>query len=193
MLAARASRRRAAVSWRQASLPKERAFPPGGQGSLWDVRCVTAGLCKLGQNGIKDELKAYVPGEPIMSEDKRDVLEVLRYELNFLEQGGYGNWYSTPWGPASIFQDSLTCPNHGDPTRPHACHECLLYDFVPEEYRTEDVPCHHIPLNRSGVTVATPNQTEEELRENVKHWLKRTIARIEADRAKQSQPAKQTA
>ena len=120
-----------------------------------------------------------------MSEDKRDVLEVLRYELNFLEQGGYGNWYSTPWGPASIFQDSLTCPNHGDPTRPHACHECLLYDFVPEEYRTEDVPCHHIPLNRQGVTVATPNQTEEELRENVKHWLKRTIARIEADRAKQ--------
>ena len=56
-----------------------------------------------------------------MSEDKRDVLEVLRYELNFLEQGGYGNWYSTPWGPSSIFQDSLACPNHGDPTRPHAC------------------------------------------------------------------------
>ena len=124
-----------------------------------------------------------------MSDDKRDVLEVLRYELNFLEQGGYGNWYSTPWGPASIFQDSLTCPNHGDPTRPHACHECLLYDFVPEEYRTEDVPCHHIPLNRQGVTVATPDQTEEELRENVKHWLKRTIARIEADRAKQKAEA----
>jgi hypothetical protein len=40
-------------------------------------------------------------------------------------------------------------------------------------------------LNRQGVTLATPNQTEEELRENVKHWLKRTIARIEADRAKQ--------
>ena len=34
-----------------------------------------------------------------MSEDKRDVLEVLRYELNFIEQGGYGNWYSTPLGP----------------------------------------------------------------------------------------------
>jgi hypothetical protein len=57
----------------------------------------------------------------------------------------------------------LSCPNHGDPTRPHACHECLLYDFVPEEYRTDDVPCHHIPLNRHGITVATPGQTEEEL------------------------------
>jgi len=98
-----------------------------------------------------------------MSEDKRDVLEVLRYELNFLEQGGYGNWDSTPWGPASIFQDSLTCPNHGDPTRPHACRECVLYDFVSEEYQTEDVPCHHIPLNKQGDTIATP-QTEDELR-----------------------------
>jgi hypothetical protein len=60
----------------------------------------------------------------------------------------------------------------------------VLYDFVPEEYRTEDVPCHHIPLNRHGTTVETP-QSEEELRENVKHWLKRTISRIEADRLRQ--------
>jgi len=118
-----------------------------------------------------------------MSDDKRDVLEVLRDELNFLEQGGYGNWYSTPWGPASIFQDSLTCPNHGDPTRPHACRECVLYDFVPEQYRTEEVPCHHIPLNREGTTVGTP-QSEDVRLENVKHWLKRTITLIEADRAK---------
>jgi len=121
-----------------------------------------------------------------MSEDKRDVLEVLRYELNLIEQSGYGSWYSTPWGPASIFQDSLTCPNHGDPTRPHACHECLLYDFIPEKYRTEDVPCHHIPLNKHGDTVAAP-QSEEELRENVRHWLKRTIGRIEAERAKEKE------
>src|SRR5215467_13845228 len=135
--------------------------------------------------------RAGAPQEAVMSEDKRDVLEVLRYELNFIEQGGYGNWYSTPWGPASIFQDSLTCPNHGDPTRPHACHECLLYDFVPEKYRTEDVPCHHIPLNKHGDTISTP-QTEEELRENVKHWLKRTIARIEAERAKATAEENQT-
>jgi len=86
-----------------------------------------------------------------MSDDKRDVLEVLRYELNFLEQGGYGNSYSTPWGPASIFQDSLTCPNHGDPTRPHACHECLLYDFVPEQYRTDDVLSHGRSYNPTNV------------------------------------------
>src|SRR5271157_3798501 len=130
--------------------------------------------------------RAEASREAAMSEDKRDVLEVLRYELNFIEQGGYGNWYSTPWGPASIFQDSLACPNHGDPTRPHACHECVLYEFVPEQYRTEDVPCHHIPLNKQGDTIAQPQQSEEEQRENVMHWLKRTIARIEADRAKEN-------
>ena len=81
-----------------------------------DVRFVTAERCNLGHNGDKGWApKAYLPEESSMSDDKRDVLEVLRYELNFLEQGGYGNWYSTPWGPASVFQDSLTCPNHGDP------------------------------------------------------------------------------
>ena len=61
----------------------------------------------------------------------------------------------------------------------------LLYDFVPDEYRTEEIPCHYIPLDREGITVETP-QSYEVLLENVKHWLKRTIARIEADRAKQN-------
>jgi hypothetical protein len=60
---------------------------------------------------------------------------------------------------------------------------------VPEEYRNEDVPCHYIALNKQGDTIAQPPPTEEELRENVKHWLKRTIARIEADRAKKNDGA----
>ena len=55
---------------------------------------------------------------------------------------------------------------------------------MPAEFRTEDVPCHHIQLNKQGDTILT-QQTEEELRENVKHWLKRTIARIENERAKE--------
>src|SRR5271157_2446461 len=88
----------------------------GGHKSQRDVRHITARLCLWAENCDRDGKagKAHLPMADggIMSEDKRDVLEVLRYELNFLEQGGYGNWYSTPWGPASVFQDSLTCPNH---------------------------------------------------------------------------------
>jgi hypothetical protein len=49
-------------------------------------------------------------------------------------------------------------------------------------------------LNKHGDTITTP-QSEEELRENVKHWLKRTIARIEVERTtqkeKDAEPEKQ--
>src|SRR5438874_9550394 len=91
----------------------------------------------------------------IMSEDKRDILDVLKFELNFLEQGGYGRSVRTPWKPTSIFQDSISCINFNDPERPHPCNECLLTDFVSGDLTTEEIPCHHIPLNAHGETVDT--------------------------------------
>ena len=66
-----------------------------------------------------------------MATDDRDVLEVLKFELAFLEQGGYGRSVRTPWKPTSIFQDSISCLNFGEPERVHPCAECLLIDFVP--------------------------------------------------------------
>jgi hypothetical protein len=48
-----------------------------------------------------------------MPTDDRDVLEVLKAELDFIEKGGYGRSVRTPWLPTSVFQDSLTprpCP-----------------------------------------------------------------------------------
>ncbi|MFB3915949.1 MAG: hypothetical protein ACE14M_04430 [Terriglobales bacterium] len=121
-----------------------------------------------------------------MPTDDRDILEVLRFELNFLEQGGYGRSVRTPWKPTSIFQDSLTCLNFNDPSRLHPCDECLLYDFVPAQYRNENVPCHHIPLNESGQTVETLDRgyNEQAVQEQVIEWLRKTIARIERERAK---------
>ena len=49
-----------------------------------------------------------------MSDDKRDVLEVLKFELQFLEQGGYGRSVRTPWKATSMFQDSPSCINFND-------------------------------------------------------------------------------
>ena len=122
-----------------------------------------------------------------MSEDKRDVLEVLKFELAFLEQGGYGRSVRTPWKPTSIFQDSLSCINFNDPERPHPCNECLLNDMVPSASQCESVPCHHIPLNSQGETVDTMERqySQQELEDAVRKWLRTAIARIEADRAKQ--------
>ncbi len=123
-----------------------------------------------------------------MSNDKRDILEVLRFELNFLEQGGYGRSVRTPWKPTSIFQDSLSCINFNDPERPHPCSECLLTDFVPGQAQTESVPCHHIPLNPQGETVDMMERTcnQAEVEEALRNWLRDTIRRIEQERARKA-------
>jgi hypothetical protein len=119
-----------------------------------------------------------------MSDDKRDVLEVLKFELSFLEQGGYGRSVRTPWKATSIFQDSPSCLNFNDSARPHACTECLLTDLVPAESREEGIPCHFIPLNNQGETVDSMERHahQPELEEALKNWLRSTIARLENER-----------
>jgi hypothetical protein len=119
-----------------------------------------------------------------MAGDDRDVLEVLKFELNFLEQGGYGRSVHTPQKPTSTFQDSITCVNFGDPQRPHPCSECMLIDFVPESSRNENVPCHHIPLTPRGETVATlqSEYNQPKLEGAVIAWLRAVISRMEQER-----------
>ncbi len=127
-----------------------------------------------------------------MPSDKRDVLDVLRFELQFIEQGGYGRSVRTPWKPTSVFQDSLSCINFNEPDRPHPCTECLLDDMVPVSNREEDVPCHHIPLNAQGETVYTMERQypQPEVEEKVKEWLRATIHRLEQERAGRTEPLK---
>ncbi len=127
-----------------------------------------------------------------MADDTRDILDVLKFELDFLEQGGYGRSVRTPWKPTSIFQDSLSCINFNNPGQPHPCAECLLDKFVPQSAQAEKIPCHHIPLNQNGETVHSLAQqySQKELEEKLRHWLRANISRIEQERAAESQPGK---
>jgi hypothetical protein len=84
---------------------------------------------------------------------ERDLLELLKSELEFIEQGGYGRSVRTPWKETSPFRDSLTCVNYALPEKAHPCSACHLIDFVPPEKRSEELPCHAIPLNAAGETV----------------------------------------
>ena len=120
-----------------------------------------------------------------MSLDKRDVLEVLKFELSFLDQGGYGRHVGTPWKPTSVFQDSPACINFNSAEEKHACNQCLLNDFVPADAQTEEVPCHQIPLNSAGQTIHTMERqdTQVELEESVRQWLRAEITRIELERS----------
>ena len=88
-----------------------------------------------------------------MSQNSSDVLQMLRYELNYLEQGGFERDRAM-FGTESPFLGTFACVNYGDPLQAHACRECLLHQFVPEEKQTEEFPCHYIPLSASGETVA---------------------------------------
>lgn len=120
-----------------------------------------------------------------MAHDDRDILELLKSELDFIEQGGYGRSVRTPWKPQSTFQDSLTCINYGYPYRAHPCNECHLLDFVSPEHHSAEVPCHYIPLNETGETIedfeAQDNQAK--LERNVRDWLRTKIKQIEEERA----------
>lgn len=116
-----------------------------------------------------------------MTKDNRDLLQLLKDELAFVEQGGYGRSVRTPWKPTSMFQDSLTCINYGYPYRVHPCDDCHLIDFVSEQDRTQPIPCHHIQLNDKGDTVGDleDDENQRKLEEEVKEWLRNRIKEIE--------------
>lgn len=119
-----------------------------------------------------------------MTQDGRDILDVLRSELSFVLDGGYGRSPHSPWRAPAIFEDSPICPNFCDPARPHPCETCLLEKFVPEGQRQESAPCRFIQLTKDGQTVEdfyrTGNQVEME--EALANWLRVQIARIEQER-----------
>jgi hypothetical protein len=132
-------------------------------------------------------------GGVTMAKDNRDILEILKFELAFAESGGYGRSVRTPWLPTSIFQDSVTCLNFGDPKQSHPCSECLLMQFVPKERHSAGVPCHYIPLDAFGETVHSLErwETQEEMENVLKGWLRASIKRLERERAVQP-PAQAT-
>ena len=120
-----------------------------------------------------------------MASDDRDILELLRAELDFIEKGGYGRSVRTPWQSKSTFQDSLTCLNYGDPKRPHPCNECHLLEFVSPENKTQEVPCHFIPLNSDGETIQELELEDKQtkLEHEVGAWLRAKIKKIAEQRA----------
>jgi hypothetical protein len=122
----------------------------------------------------------------VVAQDDREILEILRGEVGFIEKGGYGRSVRTPWQPKSIFQDSLTCINYADPNHTHPCNECRFLDFVSSEHKSEAVPCHFIPLNETGETIAALELEDNEARleRKVKDWLRTRIREIEEERSK---------
>ena len=116
--------------------------------------------------------------------DKLDLLDVLKAELEFVEKGGYRHTARAAWRPQFVFQDSPTCLNF-DPTQPRRpCSDCALMQFVPEDLRAKKIPCRFIALSERGETVDFfyRTGTQEELEAAVRQWLRTTIARLEREK-----------
>src|ERR1700756_3959296 len=114
-----------------------------------------------------------------MGKDDRDILDLLKAELAFIEQGGYGRSVRTPWKATSPFRDSLTCVNYALPEKAHPCSECHLIDFVPQDHLADELPCHHIPLNAEGDTAEDLEGDQSKLEKALKEWLRAKIREIE--------------
>ena len=119
-----------------------------------------------------------------MQSDDRDILDLLKDEIDFIEQGGYGRSCRTPWKSKSVFEDSLTCINYADPDRSLPCGVCHLIDFVPREHQQDQVPCHAIPVDAAGTTIhdLELEDNQAKLERGVKDWLRARIIKIEIDR-----------
>ena len=117
-----------------------------------------------------------------MSNDRRELLKVLKAELEFVEKGGYRNTSLTAWRPQFIFQDSPTCLNVDPDQPPKPCSDCVLLKLVPDNLRSRNIPCRYIPLNEQGETIDFfyRCETREALESALQKWLRSAIRHLEA-------------
>lgn len=130
-----------------------------------------------------------------MPKDQRDLLEVLKSELEFFQKGGYDSLLRKPWRPSFVFEDSPSCLNATLQENRRPCSECVLMELVPAERSGERVPCRFIPLKKTGETVDYYYRcgTQEELLEALAEWLPETIHRLQEQRAQKSSSGASTA
>jgi hypothetical protein len=121
-----------------------------------------------------------------MYKDERDLLEVLKHELELLENGWYRNSSVSGggWRPSFIFEDSPTCANYDCKERARPCADCVLMQLVPTERRSEKFPCRHIRLDASGQTLDSLYRQcdQQEIEGTVGKWLRGAITRLEEKR-----------
>ena len=114
---------------------------------------------------------------------RRDLIRTLQKELKFFEEQGYGHTFRSLWRPTLLFRDSPICLNFrtSDPLLP--CSKCRLFQFVPEQKRDLFMPCHHIPLDRDGHTIAQLYRrgTQQDLDLVFRAWLQSTIEKLEKE------------
>ncbi len=118
-----------------------------------------------------------------MTLTKQEMIDKLKLEAGIIRDGGYNPSVREPRKQPRIFRDSVTCLNVGLEVNREPCSNCLLMQFVPPEQRDCENPCHHIPLNERGDTVASleASRDRDRLEQVLLAWLEGAIARAEKE------------
>jgi hypothetical protein len=117
----------------------------------------------------------------------KEIIDQLKLERDILKNGGYGRSVRTPWKPTRLFRDSVTCLNFNEVVKRQPCHDCLLWEWVPENHQKEDLPCHYIPLNDQGDSIASLEDAgdREEAEKALLGWLDSVLEHLEAKLAQE--------
>jgi len=118
--------------------------------------------------------------------DIKDILSQLRLQRDILKDGGYGRSVRTPQKEERLFRDSITCLNFCEEVEKHPCNECLLWEWVPQDKMYEKIPCHFIPLNERGQSIAQLEAAgkHDEAEQALLAWLDSAIQQLEERLAK---------
>jgi len=116
-----------------------------------------------------------------MPMDNRNLVQVLKMELNYLSEVGYGQAEKTPVRVPLVFEDTPSCLNCDNQGAPSPCGECVLIQLVPPESRTEKVPCRHIPITSDGESLMDlyGHSSHAELEILLGRWLREVISELE--------------
>lgn len=120
-----------------------------------------------------------------MTYDPREILQQLKLEIQILERGGYLPSVRDPRNELRIFRDSASCPNLALEQKTVPCAHCWLAQYIPAEHINAEEPCHFIPLNERGETVASlvAEGRSEDAQRELLGWLKREVGRMEKELA----------
>lgn len=116
-----------------------------------------------------------------MNFDARELIEMLKLEMEVIERGGYLPSVREPRKELRIFRDSVSCPNLALEKKTEPCAHCWLAQFIPAKDMDKEEPCQHIPLNERGDTVASlvAGGDTEGAHKALLGWLKRKVVELE--------------
>lgn len=109
------------------------------------------------------------------------ILDELKLQRDILRDVGFGRSVGTAWKEHRLLRDSIICLNLNAEYEKHPCNECVLWEWVPDKHKYEQIPCHHIPIDEQGRSIAeleaSGNRAEAE--EALLAWLDTKIQKLE--------------